>query len=175
MATTYEAIAEVIVGSGGASTVSFTSIPSTYKDLEVKFSTRTSGSSGFSVNLKATFNGATSRYYEELLYNAAGSVASTFKSDADPYLNWTILGQNDGTSTWASGKFYIPDYRSGIGKAIYTQYVSEDNTTSPWTMINAALWNPVTNAAITSMTFTPFSGTTIVEHSSFYLYGIKNS
>jgi hypothetical protein len=36
MANTYEAIATVEVGSGGASTIDFTSIPSTYTDLVLR-------------------------------------------------------------------------------------------------------------------------------------------
>jgi hypothetical protein len=38
MATTYEAIATVEVGSGGAADIEFTSIPATYTDLVVKVS-----------------------------------------------------------------------------------------------------------------------------------------
>ena len=40
MATTFTKIASVTVGSGGASSIDFTSIPSTYTDLCVKLSTR---------------------------------------------------------------------------------------------------------------------------------------
>jgi hypothetical protein len=36
MATTYEAIATVEVGSGGAANIEFTSIPATYTDLVIK-------------------------------------------------------------------------------------------------------------------------------------------
>jgi hypothetical protein len=37
MATTYEIIASVTVGSGGAANIEFTSIPATYTDLVLKF------------------------------------------------------------------------------------------------------------------------------------------
>jgi hypothetical protein len=40
MATTYEAIATVEVGSGGAADIEFTSIPGTYTDLLVCLSKR---------------------------------------------------------------------------------------------------------------------------------------
>jgi hypothetical protein len=40
MATTYEAIETVEVGSGGAADIEFTSIPGTYTDLVVKVSAR---------------------------------------------------------------------------------------------------------------------------------------
>jgi hypothetical protein len=37
MATTYEIIASVTVGSGGAADIEFTSIPATYTDLVVNY------------------------------------------------------------------------------------------------------------------------------------------
>jgi hypothetical protein len=40
MANTYEAIATVEVGSGGAANIEFTSIPATYTDLAIAFSIR---------------------------------------------------------------------------------------------------------------------------------------
>jgi hypothetical protein len=40
MATTFIKIASVTVGSGGAASMDFTSIPSTYTDLVIKVSTR---------------------------------------------------------------------------------------------------------------------------------------
>jgi hypothetical protein len=40
MANTYEAIATVTVGSGGATDIEFTSIPGTYTDLLIKSSLR---------------------------------------------------------------------------------------------------------------------------------------
>ena len=42
MATTYTLISSVTVGSGGAASIEFTSIPSTYTDLVLKLSARSS-------------------------------------------------------------------------------------------------------------------------------------
>jgi hypothetical protein len=59
MATTYEAIATVEVGSGGAATIAFTSIPGTYTDLKLVASTRdTNGTSTmvYSYNFKWFYN-----------------------------------------------------------------------------------------------------------------------
>ena len=55
MATTFTKIASVSVGSGGAATMSFTSIPSTYTDIVVKLSAR--GDAGaISRSVYLTFN-----------------------------------------------------------------------------------------------------------------------
>jgi hypothetical protein len=173
MANTFTLI-EARTLSSSQTTVAFTSIPQTYSDLQMVFSLRNSTGADWAGNAYLTFNGATSRYYELLLYKAGTSLGSTAKNNADPYLNWAALSQGGGTSTWASGQFYIPNYTNSNAKSISTDYVSEDNSTSPWMMLNSGLWNPTTNAPITSMSFTANAGQ-FVANSTFYLYGIKNS
>jgi hypothetical protein len=53
--------------------------------------------------------------------------------------------------------------------------VSENNATSAIATLGAYLWNPATQAAITSIAIYPYNGTVFRQYSSFYLYGIKNS
>ena len=162
------------VGAGGVAFVTFSAIPQTYTDLQILYSARRSAGSDYAGNLYLTFNGATSRYYETLLYQAGGSVGSVAKSNVDAYLNWTALAQSLGTNVWSSGQFYIPNYTSSNAKLISSEFVSEDTNTNPWFLINAALWDPTSNVPITSITFTPASNN-IASGSTFYLYGIKNS
>ena len=56
MANTYTLIASNTVGSGGAASISFSSIPSTYTDLLVKISTR--DNTGSFNDMLLTFNGS---------------------------------------------------------------------------------------------------------------------
>ena len=74
MPNTYIKIASITVGSGGASSVSFTSIPSTYTDLCLLSSARTNRSD-VSDPIKLNLNGDTgSNYpYKYLLGNSTGS------------------------------------------------------------------------------------------------------
>ena len=61
MANTYTLISSVTVGSGGASSIEFTSIPSTYTDLLLNFSGRSNtnqASGGFACKIE--FNGSSS-------------------------------------------------------------------------------------------------------------------
>jgi hypothetical protein len=57
MATTYKLISSVTVGSGGATTMTFSSIPQTYTDLLLKISSR--NTTGGADNHRVTFNGNT--------------------------------------------------------------------------------------------------------------------
>jgi hypothetical protein len=61
MATTYEAIATVEVGSGGATDIDFTSIPGTYTDLLVYLSGRRTTAA--ESDLAVQFNGDTAGNY----------------------------------------------------------------------------------------------------------------
>jgi len=58
---TYTLISSVTVGSGGAATMQFNSIPSTYTDLVLSFSTRDTVSQN-GANIKITFNSSSSGY-----------------------------------------------------------------------------------------------------------------
>jgi hypothetical protein len=74
----YESIATVIVGGGGSSSISFTSIPSTYKHLQIRGIARGSYSAaGLSttINLNGASNASTG--YRHHLY-ANGSTASGY-------------------------------------------------------------------------------------------------
>jgi hypothetical protein len=62
MATTYEAIATVEVGSGGAANIEFTSIPATFTDLVVKASLQTDNAETLD-GVGVSFNSNTSDYY----------------------------------------------------------------------------------------------------------------
>jgi hypothetical protein len=176
MANTYKLIEAQTLGSNQASITlgAGGTIPQTYTDLQVLYSTKHTATSGYSYNLFLAFNGATSRYYELLLYNAGGgSLGSTNKPNVDPYLNWSALAQGSGNSNmFSTGQFYITNYTSSNPKSISSEFVSEDNTTTPWSIMNAGLWDPTSNVPITSMTL---SASSIKAGSTFYLYGIKNS
>ena len=50
MAGTYKLIGSVTVGAGGAANIDFTSIPSTYTDLAIKVSYRSTATPGVAVD-----------------------------------------------------------------------------------------------------------------------------
>jgi len=168
MANTFTLIASSTVGSGGAATISFTSIPATYTDLKVVVSARTSvtvGANGYYYDV--TFNGTSAnrsgRYLE-----GTGSAANSG--------TFTLYGVSDASdqtaSTFSNGEFYIPNYASANYKSTSSDSVQENNATASRAVLVAGLWSDV--AAITSVTFTPAGGS-FVQYSTAYLYGIKNS
>lgn len=169
MAATYKLINSVIVGSGGASTIDFTSIPSTYTDLCVKTSTRSNRSTTDEF-LKISFNGVTTNLSHRSL-NGNGTSANS-GSDGS-YIYGRTNGNTSTTSTFGNAEFYIPNYTAAVAKSVCGNTFMEDNATFAVTYILAGLWN--STAAITQITLAPYYGTLFNQYSTAYLYGVKKS
>ena len=114
MANTYIKIASNTVGSGGVSSITFSSIPQTYTDLVIKASVRTSR--GFT---------------------------------------------NDALSIKLNNKSFS------------SESVIENNGTDARVEMMASLW--ANTSAVTSITIDVYTGNTLLQYSTFTLYGIKNS
>lgn len=175
MATTYTLIDKATLGSAQSS-ITFTSIPSTYTDLLIKFSARNSGSNGYD-NLKLSFNGTPSgtSYSGRVLAHYTTGVLSQTSSSADSFIYQYTSGANATSNTFANGEIYLPNYTSSNYKSISADSVSENNSGSTYSTtggFGAGLWS--NTAIISSIVLTASTGN-FETNSSFYLYGIKNS
>ena len=166
----YESIATVIVGSGGSSTVSFTSIPGTYTHLQIRALTR---DSRVATNSDATirFNGDTAANYNAHNFSADGT---TIYSGA--YVNATNIniGNQPGLSATASifggSVIDILDYANTNKFKTVRCITSYDANGSGWVNIGSGTWR--STSAITSITFTPLVSP-YVQYSTFELFGIR--
>jgi hypothetical protein len=167
MATYIQIGSTVTVGSGGASSIDFTSIPSTYTDLVLKISLR---STDANQDPKIEFNGVTTGYTRRALYATGTSVGSASASDS-----WigTINRSADTANTFSNGEIYIPNYASSNYKFYSVDTVSEINLASAnYLDFLANLWS--NTAAITSIKLSALSGSlTFAQYSTASLYGIK--
>ena len=165
---TYIKIASITVGSGGASSVAFSSIPATYTDLLMKLSIRGSGAvtnESFYIDV----NGGGYTGTRRALYGT-GSAAG---SDNQAALRWDYFTGNSGTgNTFGSGELYIPNYRSANYKSMSMEGVAEGNAAGMFMAMTAALWS--NTAAITSLSLTGLNGN-IAQYSTATLYGISNA
>lgn len=171
MATTFTKIASVTVGSGGAASIDFTSIPGTYTDLCVKLSTRLNGAAA---TVRTSFNGSASGYSERMIYANASASPLESAARSGTYIEWMYSdGTNNTANTFNNADVYIPNYAGSNYKSLSIDNVNEQNGTADQLLnMNAGLWS--NSAAITSITFT--TGTTsFVQYSTATLYGIKNS
>lgn len=173
MANTYVAIATVTVGSGGSSTIEFTSIPATYSDLVIKLSSRISTAAGRE-GIKLTFNSNTSSYSYRRLYGYDSNQTGSDNASSQAFIligNTTADGAT--ASTFGNHEIYIPNYTSSNNKSTSADAVAENNDASNWQVtLGAGLW--ANSAAITSITLTA-NANNFMQYSTATLYGIKNS
>ena len=171
MANTFVKIASTTVGSGGAATIDFTSIPSTYTDLIVKLSSRsTTGTTA----VGATLNSDTgSNYTERQLEGSGTGVSSTSGTFSLMRIGSSNGGTDTTSNTFASSELYIPNYAGSNNKSASTDAVTEDNSSVAYATLRALLWN--NTSAITSISLKNTNNNNFVQYSTATLYGIKKN
>ena len=172
MATTYEAIATVTVGSGGASSIDFQNIASTFTDLSILLSARVDAANGVA---QLYFNNSTASDKRWLrVYGDGSSAVSGNSSGLSAYFRPIGINRSDQTaSTFGNMMIYIPNYASTSAyKSMSADGVNENNATFAEDALNAGLWE--SNSAISRITIIPSAGN-FVQYTTATLYGIKNS
>ena len=170
MATYIQIGSTVTVGSGGAASIDFNSIPATYTDLLLKVSTRSDLANAFSAS-SLSFNSNTSNYSWRELYGVGNAQGSNSGSDITKG-SAQVTGASATASTFSNIEIYIPNYASANNKSFSVDGVTENNATSAAATLYAYLWSNV--AAITSITLTANTGN-YVQYSTASLYGISKS
>lgn len=163
---TYKLIQTVTVGSGGTSSIAFTSIPQTYTDLLLKLSVR-STQTNIANTLTISFNGSTSNFTARLLEGSGASVSS-FSQSAGNIGN--VQGTTSTSSVFSSLDVYIPNYAGSNNKSYSADGVTENNATTAYQTLSAGLWSQT--AAITEI---GIYINDLAQYSSASLYGISNT
>ena len=160
-ANSYESIATVTIGSGGASTATFSSIPSTYQHLQIRIFAKTADAGSFGSAVMSINAGAGEARHD--LYGTGSTVAASVASSG---LNVYI----GGTAQFGVGVVDILDYTDTNKTKTSRALSGVDNNGSGLVAFESGLETSTT--AISSLTFTSSSGN-FAQYSSFALYGIK--
>ena len=170
MANTFFKIQTVTVGSGGAATIDFTSIPQTYTDLKIVVSAK-NNRADTQDHLLIGFNGGTTSITNRQLFGT-GTTASSISSI--PRSVGTSNSASSTASVFSNTEIYIPNYTSANNKSYSADSVTEINSASDnFLSLVAGLWSNTT--AITSISLTNNIGTAFVQYTTATLYGIKSS
>ena len=163
----YESIATVTVGVGGTSTITFSSIPSTYTHLQI----RAMAQSTTTNQIDMTFNNDTGNNYAGHQLEGTGSAAAAAAGTSRA--NMFSMVFVPGTSNSPGGSVIdILDYASTNKNKTARALRGWDNNSSGNIALISGLW--MNTNAITTVTLTARGGT-IDQYSSFALYGIKGA
>lgn len=163
--SSYESIATVSVGAGGASYVEFTSIPNTYKHLQIRGISKASASGTDSY---ITINSNTSSVRRHQLLGD-GSSTSSISNAGDAYIIMTA--GSSGTSIFDASVIDFLDYSSTTKNKVVRVLSGRDLNGSGLLSFGSALWT--TTSEIANIKITP-AGTSFVQYTHFALYGIKD-
>jgi len=169
MANTFELIASSTVGAGGAASIDFTSIPSTYTDLCLVTSLRCSTATAAFFEVQITLNSSTSSFTAKQIYGDGSSAASSSPTTRQGGL---LPANSITANTFSNGQIYFPNYAGSANKSYSVDSVTEANQTQAYSNLLAGLWS--NTAAITSISLSSGSGN-FVQYSTAYLYGVKSS
>jgi hypothetical protein len=168
---TFESISTVTV-SGTQSSITFTSIPSTYKHLQIRSVARDDQSVNSIGYTRMTVNSDTGTNYNGHALYANGSTVSA--------INWAaganmIIGREAGStllaSTFGANIIDILDYASTSKYKTVRSLSGIDANGSGDIFFQSGLW--LNTAAINAISFTAQGGSNFVTGTKFALYGIK--
>ena len=160
----FSSIATVTVGSGGASSITFSSIPSTYTHLQVRYFWADTASGEITIQ----YNGdtTTSNYYRHFLQGSGASAGAGATN-----LN-TFGGYYAGSANQFNGSVLdILDYANTNKYKNSRCLWGFDTNGSGFVGLTSGLWS--NTAAITSVTMTTGGSGVFSQYSQFALYGVK--
>ena len=154
----FELIETQTVGAGGAASITFNSIPGTYKHLQIR-SIQDLSTSG---DLQITMTGATFAKRHYIIGNAATATIGNDSSNS-----WLSLPLG---SSFGAAIVDIVDYTNTSKNKTLRSFTGFETNSSGQTALLSGLYT--STAVITAITITASTGT-IDQHSTFSLYGVK--
>jgi hypothetical protein len=171
----YESISTVTVGLLGATSIDFTSIPSTYKHLQIRGITRGNRANTEDI-MGIQFNGDTTstNYYGHRVFGDGANAGAGAQTSASGFPCAWAVDMPSATATanvFTGAVIDILDYANTSKYKTGRALAGYDGNGSGFIALSSQLW--MSTSAISSISLLPEYGTGFVQYSSFALYGIK--
>ena len=170
----FESIATTTLTTSTA-TVTFSSIPATYKHLQIRMISKESGTGTGGPNVVASLNSDTTyTNYRSHYLNGDGSSASSGEVQAGGYfclVGNTVTSNASYTNMFGVMVVDILDYANTSKYKTLRCLWGHDRNGTGEVGLDSSLW--MNTAAITSISFSIVGGPNFVQYSQFALYGIK--
>lgn len=167
-AGTFDSIQTVTVGSGGASVITFSSIPATYNHLQLRYASQALFSNYNFLRFNSD-NG--SNYTSHFLFgDGTAPLASNSVSSTSMFAG-RLFGAL--TDFYGVGVIDILDYANTNKFKTARILTTDENNGAGLVGLTDGLWN--STAAINSIEFRPQAGGNFTQYTTFALYGIKGA
>jgi hypothetical protein len=161
-----------IIGStyltAAVSSVSFSSIPSTYKDLYLRWAVKNTGNSDTHISFNGTTSGSN---HESVSLFTTSSIQSDADSQSYVLIHSTYVTSNDSNQSHAPGHMTIYQYANTSYHKNASSHGGYRQSTHPYVRTNTICF--ASTSAINRIDFKPGGAGDIAIGSHFVLYGIK--
>lgn len=163
-ATDFESISTTTVGAGGTSTITFSSIPSTYQHLQIRMMAITSTGASITVRFNSDSG---SNYSQHQIFGDGGSAGSG-GGVSQTSVFASLMG---GSSTAPGGSIIeVLDYNNSNKNSTVRSLGGYDANGSGYIMLRSGVW--MNTAAVTTIQLGLSTGT-FSQYTHAALYGIK--
>jgi hypothetical protein len=163
----FQSIATVTVGVSGSSTIDLTSIPSTYKHLQIRGLLK--ATTGSQVNFKLNSD-ATANYARHGVMSDGGAASSYGGANTSYFSGLNYAGLPTGANVFATVIVDILDYANTSKYKTVRVYIGQDSNGSGEIGLNSGVW--FSTSAISSVNvFLPTGN--FAQYSTLALYGIN--
>lgn len=162
-------LVETITLASATSTITFSNIPQTGKDIMVLTSLRDANTSSGN-DVLFSVNGVTTGYVVRTLYGTGSGIGRANAGSSGYMATFSSQSNNLTANTFSNIQFYLSNYAGSRKKSVSIDAVTENNATAAYMTINAGLLNAT--AAITSLSIS-MGGPNFLQHSSASLYIIS--
>jgi len=167
----FQSIATTTVGVGGTPTITFSSIPSTFKHLQIRYMARTDRAQ-LQDYLLLRFNSDTgSNYSYHKLYGDGSAAASGAATSQTSIESAITAGATATASIFGAGSIDILDYADTNKYKTTRTLDGLDRNGSGFVTLTSGNWRSA--SAVSTITITSYGVANFVQYSSFALYGIK--
>jgi len=174
-AASYESIATVTVGSGGSSSIDFTSIPSTFKHLQIRGISRSTAAQNYMGLRMQVGNGSidTGSNYSVHELTGDGSTASAgANTPQTTTFVTTSLAANDLANTFGVAVIDLLEYANTNIYKTFRDLGGCDKNGGGYVNFNSGSWR--STSAINTIKIYASAGN-LAQYSQFALYGIKGA
>jgi hypothetical protein len=166
----FESIATTTVGAGGTSTITFSSIPSTFKHLQIRTFHGSNTSSADSVDIRYNSD-AGSNYTYHALYGTGTTTGSEASNPRTAAVVPVTAIANTNTNIFAHGIIDVLDYANTNKHKTQRSFGGWDTNGNGQVFLGGASW--MNTSAITQIEIYTRTGVGFKQYSTFALYGIK--